>query len=104
VVLTNLVFHRAGERAQEFRKSWATACKAAGLPAGQLFHDLRRSSCRNLIRSGCDRDTAKRIGGWKSDSILTRYNIITEDDLQQGMQKVIAYNEAESKKILQMAK
>jgi integrase len=103
VVLTNLVFHRAGERVQEFRKSWASACKAAGLPASQLFHDLRRSSCRNLIRSGCDRDTAKRIGGWKSDSILTRYNIITEDDVQQGMEKVIAYNEAESQKVVVMA-
>jgi hypothetical protein len=64
---------------------------------------LRRSSCRNLIRSGCDRDTAKRIGGWKSDSILTRYNIITEDDLQQGMQKVFGYNEAESKKVVTIA-
>jgi integrase len=104
VVLTNLVFHRGGEPVQEFRKSWASACKAAGLPAGQLFHDLGRSSCRNLIRSGCDRDTAKSIGGWKTDSILIRYNIITEDDVQQGMQKVIAYNEVESQKVVSIAR
>ena len=32
VLLSSLVFHRAGEPIREFRKSWATACKAAGCP------------------------------------------------------------------------
>jgi hypothetical protein len=56
------VFHRDGEPVAEFRKSWATACKKAGCP-GTLVHDLRRSAARNLIRSGCSQDVAKRVGG-----------------------------------------
>ncbi len=69
-----------------------------------LFHDLRRSATRNLIRSGVSKDVAKQVGGWKTDSMLSRYNVTVEEDLRDAMQKVTAYNEAESKKIVQIAK
>jgi integrase len=101
-VVSNLVFHRAGEPVQEFRKAWITATKKAGL-AGIIFHDLRRSAARNLIRSGVDRDTAKRLGGWKTDSIFTRYNVTGEEDLRDAMERVTKYNEAESQKIVSIA-
>jgi len=62
--------HR-GERIQEFRKSWATACLKAGLAsvetvkdgrrtvkkitAHRLQHDFRRTAVRNLVNVGCPR-------------------------------------------------
>jgi len=103
IVLSNLVFHRSGEPIQEFRKSWATATKKAGL-AGTLFHDLRRSAARNYVRSGVPKDVAKMLGGWKTDSMFSRYNVTDELDLKDAMRKVTQYNEAESKKVVSMGR
>jgi len=48
-------------------------------------------------------DVAKRVGGWKTDSIFSRYNITSEEDLREAMQKVTQYNEAESQKVVQIS-
>ncbi len=103
VLLSSLVFHRSGSRISEFRKSWATACEKACCQ-GLLFHDLRRSAARQLIRSGTSKDVAKMVGGWKTDSMFSRYNVTGDEDLRDAMEKVTRYNEAESKKVLQMAR
>jgi integrase len=102
VLLSSLVFHRDGARISEFRKSWTTACKLAGCE-GLLFHDLRRSAARQLIRSGTSKDVAKVVGGWKTDSMFSRYNVTGEEDLRDAMEKLKTYNETESKKVAVMA-
>jgi integrase len=58
------VFHFEGRRIGDFRKSWATACKRAGVP-GLLFHDLRRTAGRRLEDAGVPRSVAIRITGHK---------------------------------------
>jgi integrase len=103
VVLSNLVFHRSGQPIQEFRKSWRTACRLAECPE-TLFHDLRRSAARSLIRSGVTKDVAKRVGGWKTDSMFTRYNVTGEEDLRDAMEKVNEYHKAEQQRIVQIAR
>lgn len=101
--ICSLVFHRAGLPIQEFRKSRKTACKKAGCEK-TLYHDLRRAAARQLIRSGCSKDVAKMVGGWRTDSVFSRYNVTAEEDLRDAMQKVTKYNETESQKVVQIAK
>jgi integrase len=85
-----LIFHRHGVRLYEFRKAWASACTSAGL-TGKLFHDLRRTGVRNLIRAGVDRKVAMKISGHRTESVFERYNIDTDDDLRAAVEKVTAY-------------
>jgi integrase len=45
------VFHRHGKPILNFRKAWDATCTAADLE-GPLFHDLRRTAVRNVVRAG----------------------------------------------------
>lgn len=84
------VFHEAARHLQGFKSSWKRACKAAGLP-GKLFHDLRRSAIRNLIRAGVPERVAMQVSGHKTRSILDRYNVVSEGDLHQAAERLAAY-------------
>jgi integrase len=80
------VFHRDGEMIGSFRKSWATACKAAGV-AGLLVHDLRRSALRNLIRSGVSQKVAMQISGHRTGNVFDRYDITTPQDIAAALER-----------------
>src|SRR5439155_7719111 len=81
-------------RIYEFRKTWATACRKAGIQggkAGRIFHDLRRTGVRNLRRAGVDRKVAMAISGHRSESVFERYNIDSDEDLREAVEKVATY-------------
>ena len=84
------IFHRNGKRMGEFRKVWQRACEEAGV-SGKLFHDFRRSAVRNMIRAGVNPDIARQISGHRTPAILSRYNIIDEDDLRGAIEQTSAY-------------
>ena len=77
------VFHWGGRPIGKLRRSWQSACSAAGLH-GRLLHDFRRTAVRNLIRAGVQQAIAMKITGHKTDSIFRRYLIVDEELLAQA--------------------
>jgi integrase len=90
VIGCELIFHRNGTPLKNFCKAWANACKRAGV-AGLLFHVLRRTAARNMVRAGIDRKVARAISGHETEAGFDRYNITDDEDLRAAALKTEAY-------------
>ena len=78
---------RQGERIVEMRPAWPDACDAVGL-RGLMFHDLRRSAVRNMVRAGIPEEVAMKISGHKTRAIFDRYNIVDNRDIGDAGKKL----------------
>jgi integrase len=89
------VFHRGGRPipTSTFNTQFAEARKKAGV-VGALFHDLRRTAARNMIRGGVPQSIAKRVTGHRSDSMFQRYDIASTDDKLEALHRARTYAES----------
>jgi integrase len=76
-----------GTPIRNFRKAWASACKAAGV-AGRTRHDRRRTAVRNLVNAGVVERVAMTVTGHRTRRVFDAYHIVSPGDLQDVARKL----------------
>jgi site-specific recombinase XerD len=77
------IFHRGeGLPIYEFRKSWKTACEAAGVSG--RFHDIRATFATDGRKAGIPESVMMALGNWSTRAVFDRYNKIDSEDLKQA--------------------
>lgn len=66
------------------------AFRAAGYP-DRVFHDLRRTAYRHVLRATGNDKVAMNTTGHKTRAVADRYNIVSVDDMIEAAQKVSEY-------------
>lgn len=73
---------------RDFRKSFASALKKAGIDPDFRFHDLRHTFASHLVMSGVDITTVSKLLGHTTVTMTLRYAHLAPAHLVSGVQKL----------------
>ena len=56
-----------------------------------MFHDLRRTAVRDMVRAGVAQGVAMRISGHRTAAMFERYNITSGEDMREALRRTEEY-------------
>jgi integrase len=71
-------------------RNWRTK-EQPPLYRGRVFHDLRRSACRNMIDAGVPQSVAMDVSGHRTDNMFRRYAIVAAGDVRKALRMTQEY-------------
>lgn len=95
-IRSDKVFHYHGKGMGEFKHSWQSALKKAGIEDFR-FHDLRHVFVTRMRRAGVHDHVIMAITGHKTREVFRRYDTVDDNDLLDAMVLKDAYKEVPQK-------
>jgi integrase len=86
------VFPHTPTEMKALYRAWGHAAKEAGVP-DILFHDLRRSAVRDMVRAGVPDVVAMKISGHRTRHVFDRYNIVSYADVEEALGRVQSFRQ-----------
>jgi hypothetical protein len=77
----------------DFKRVWATACRAAGFPVGRkhggfVFHNTRHTAITNLVNAGVPAHEAMAISGHRTRSVFDRYSLPLKAQTRAALERI----------------